>query len=268
MPALPPYPLLCPRSASAALKHPKTKVIMIISSIVAFIFFVLFVLLLWLWFQIKGFQLYRNLRAAKATRKQAITNEKAWYASTRPVVRQPHTPRLLDVYTQEPHIQKEDRVAADDVVNDRAADVLAVSESEWFGSSRFNTTASGATRIATQLLEPLPVLDPVHQPSMEFIVNIGPQALSVRDSHETTGTIGTLQSIGVAVSIVLTKSSSASEVHHSSSSREDESDRGSVGVALPVTLSPPLFPKQVWITSQGHEEMGHDDTFVGDGDEE
>jgi hypothetical protein len=212
MPVLPAYPQLHPGNANSAPKHPNTKVIIIISGIVGFIFLVLTILLLLLWFRIKSFQWYRDFRATKAARKQAIADQKAWYASTRPIVRQPHTPQLLDVYTREPHIQKKDRVAADDAVNERAANVPVVGEAEWSGSSRSNTTASQATRFAT------PVLDPVHRPSMEFNGDIGLQALSLRGSHETTGTIGTLQSIGVAVPIALPKSSSASEIYYSSSS--------------------------------------------------
>jgi hypothetical protein len=70
----------------------------------------------------------------------------------------------------------------------------------------------------------------------------------------------------MAFPISLPKSSSASEVHHSLNSWQDQGDRGSVGVAVPVTLLPPLSPKQVWITSRDHE-VGHDETFVV-GDEE
>jgi hypothetical protein len=277
MPVLPPYPPLNPRSSLAnPPKHPNTKVVIIISSIVELIFFLLTIALLYLWFQIKAPQWYRNLRAAKAARKQAIADQKAWYASTRPVVRRPYTPRLLDVYTREPHIQRPaTRDGGGSVISPvtGAADTATVTafvptfdEAAWFGGSRSNTTASGAPHVSTP--GPIPSLQTYldYRPSTDADGDIGLEAFSIRDSHQTTGTIGTVQSNGVAVPISLPKSSSASEVHHSLNSWQDQGDRGSVGVAVPVTLLPPLSPKQVWITSRDHE-VGHDETFVV-GDEE
>jgi hypothetical protein len=180
------------------------------------------------------------------------------------------------VYTREPHIQRPaTRDGGGSVISPvtGAADTATVTafvptfdEAAWFGGSRSNTTASRASDVSTRA--PIPSLHTYldYRLSMDADGDVGLETLSIRDSHQTTGTIGTLQSIGVAVPISLHKSSSVSEVHHSLSSWEDQVNRGSVGVAVPVTLSPPLSPKQVWITLRDHE-VGHDETFVV-GDEE
>jgi hypothetical protein len=185
--------------------------------------------------------------------------------------------RLLDVYTRMPHIQNEDRIdsghgggggGGEAVTAPVTGFVPTVDEAVWFGGSRSNTTASRATRVSALAPEPLPASYPNARPSMGFDGDIGLQARALRGSHQTTDTIGTLQSIGVAVAMFLPELSSPSEVHHISSGGDERVHCGSIGVAVPVTLSPPLSPKQIWIASRAHEELGFDEIFVvGDGEQ-
>lgn len=123
-----------------------------------------------------------NYRHAKEARTKALTDQKAWYASTRPVVRQPSTPHLLDAYTGAPHIQREEETFGTDLEKNVINDV-----------------PRQLTPMDSQVTEKLPAS-----------CDLGMQELSGRDSASTATTH---VSIGVAVPVKIPAPSSPTEVY-------------------------------------------------------
>lgn len=126
----------------------------------------------------------RTSRQAKAARKKALSDQKAWHASTRPVVQQPNTPRLLDAYTRAPHVQRQEETFGVDLEKNAV---------EHVPEQRVKGLSNG-------------------QEKMRASCDLGMQHISDRDSS-TTAT--THVSIGVGVPVKLPASNLPSEVYYS-----------------------------------------------------
>jgi hypothetical protein len=96
-----------PMSAHTVRSHNMTKTVAIV------IIGILILLAIGSWVYYRGLTWFRTCREANAVREKAIVDRKAWFRSTRPVVRRPITPRMLDAYSRSPHIQREHEVAID-----------------------------------------------------------------------------------------------------------------------------------------------------------
>jgi hypothetical protein len=208
MPALPLYPLIRPRNDSStsdtSLALDNLKVSIIASIALSIIIIVVFAL----WIQLQCLPWYRRSQAAKVARRKAIADHKAWYRSTKPIVRRPWTPHLVDVYSRTAHIQAQ---------ADHGAHVADSSHSDGLGDNNVLQTpservVSGSADLHDKDVEPFPAFDPEFRPSMESSNDLGLHWL--RDSYQSHETACTVASIGVAVPVKLPAAASPSEIYH------------------------------------------------------
>jgi hypothetical protein len=189
--------------------QPKTSTSLVIGviasvcGIVAIVYIVRHVGLPWL-------RKYKEQRAAK---RKALADQRAWYRSTRPIMRRPETPRVLNIYSRSPHIQGQQEIASPVALAFYKSLPASIDQPEK------SDVASHYTMPPTVSLEPFPAFDLNYRPSIEAGLDMGLQLL---EKHHTASTIGTVVSIGVAVPMNLPKSTSPTEVYNSHN--EDGSD--------------------------------------------
>jgi hypothetical protein len=51
-----------------------------------------------------GLPWFRRYKAQRSAKEKAAADLKAWYRSTRPIMRRPSNPRVLNIYSGSPHI--------------------------------------------------------------------------------------------------------------------------------------------------------------------
>jgi hypothetical protein len=159
-----------------------------------------------------GLPWFRKYKERKAAKDKAIADREAWYRSTRPVMRRPTSPHVLNFYSRSPHIRGHQEIGS-------PIDVAPIEgPSPSYDAGNSSTDQSGIHDAAlrhstapTVSMEPRPAFDPDHQQSMTAGADLGMQTL---DKRQTASTTDTVFSIGVAVPMNLPASVSPTEVHN------------------------------------------------------
>jgi hypothetical protein len=211
MPLLPSYPPVRARSDNSASTQPpsthelsKTNAT-IIAVVVASLSGIIVIGML---IKYLGLPWWRNYKEQKAA------NQKAWYRSTRPIMRRPETPRIVNFYSRSPHIQGHQD--EDDPVD--LHDSNCSNESNYSSASR-RTEVSNFLDASTVTLEPFFTSNPHYPSNMEVGSDLGLQLL---DKHHTASTMSTVVSMGVAVPVSLPTSMSPTEVYTSPRPQEEQ----------------------------------------------
>jgi hypothetical protein len=218
MPLLPAYPPIRARSDDSASTHPSrthelsktnaTIIAVVVASLSGII--VIGMLIKYL-----GLPWWRNYKEQKAADEKAIADQKAWYRSTRPIMRRPETPRIVNISSRSPHIQGDQ----DEHYPVDLHDPNHSSESGYSSAPR-RTVVSNFSDASTVTLEPFFTANPHYPSNMEVGSDLGLQLL---DKHHTASTMSTVVSMGVAVSMSLPTSMSPTEVYTSPRPQEEQS---------------------------------------------
>jgi hypothetical protein len=185
MPSPPTYSRIIARSDAP---DPSTTNTIIISAVLACFAAILVIAML---VKYVGLPWWHGHKTRKAVKEKAIADRKAWYRSTRPIMRRPETPRIVNFYSRSPHIQGHQEV--------RSSAITPLDDSN-------DSNACGNSDV----LEPFPDLDLDHQPRMESWPDLG---LQLMDKHHTGTTMSTVISVGAADPLLLPSAMSATEVY-------------------------------------------------------
>jgi hypothetical protein len=161
-----------------------------------------------------GLPWWRKYKEQKAANEKAIADQKAWYRFTRPIMRRPETPRIVNLYSRSPHIQGHQ----DEDYPVDLHDPNHSSESDYSSASR-RTEVSSFLDASTVTLEPFFTSNPHYPSNMEVGSDLGLQLL---DKHHTASTMSTVVSMGIAVPVSLSTSMSPTEVYTNPRPQEEQ----------------------------------------------
>jgi hypothetical protein len=190
MPSLPSYSRIIARLDAP---DPSTTNAIIISAILACSAAILIIVML---SKYVGLPWWHSYKGRKTAKEKAVADRKAWYRSTRPIMRCPETPRIVNFYPRSPHIQGRQEVGspAIDPPND-----LDCSNASGNSDVLEQTEASHFADALPVILGPFLNVDLDHQPGMELGSGLG---LQLTDKHHTGSTMSTVISVGVVVPLI------------------------------------------------------------------
>jgi hypothetical protein len=201
MPSLPSHLRIIARSDAPGLSTTNTGIISVViacvTATVVTVMLAKYTILPW----------WRGFKERKVAKVKAIKDRKAWYRSTRPVMRRPETPHILNLYTRSPHIQGHQEIGSPSI-----APPLDLKHSD----ASSNRDVSGRIEVShftgalPVALEPFPRFDLDDQRGIESVSDAG---LQLMYKHHTGSTMSTMVSVGVAVPMKLPTPMSPTEVY-------------------------------------------------------
>jgi hypothetical protein len=201
MPSLPSHSRIITRSdtpgPSIANTIINSVVIACVAAVVVIVMLVEYAVLPW----------WRGCKERKAAKAKAIADRKAWYSSTRPVMRRPETLCILNLYARSPRIEGHQEVGSPSIATPHD-----LNHSDAPGNSDVSTRneVSHPTDALPVALKPFPRFDLDDQRGIESVSDAG---LQLMYKHHTGSTMSTMVSVGVAVPMKLPTPMSPTEVY-------------------------------------------------------
>jgi hypothetical protein len=201
MPSLPSHSRIITRSdtpgPSIANTIINSVVIACVAAVVVIVMLVEYAVLPW----------WRGCKERKAAKAKAIADRKAWYSSTRPVMRRPETLCILNLYARSPRIEGHQEVGSPSIATPHD-----LNHSDAPGNSDVSTRneVSHPTDALPVALKPFPRFDLDDQRGIQSGSDVG---LQLMYKHHSGSTMSTMISVGVAVPMKLPTPMSPTEVY-------------------------------------------------------